>query len=191
VNTVLLDVKAIVARAQLGDALDDVDFFWISRFAGARALADVVAVFAAGRTASSFYLADAFDAQLAQARRAYVAADDAWNIAREWLARTLALRLGYPADSDEFIVARGALSPLPSSVRVVRTTPAYLTLAFEPDDAVVAAAQKRDAAFAELKIAESRARRSLAEQLVRHAGVLLAAVESGERARSVGGEGVR
>jgi hypothetical protein len=191
VNTVSLDVKAIVARAQLGDALDDVDFFWIGRFADTHALRDVVAALAPGRATSSFYLADAFDAKLAHARQAYAVADDAWNTARDWLGRTLASRLGYPADSDDFIVARGALSPLPSSVRVVRSTAAYLTLAFEPDDAVVAAAQKRDTAFAEVKAAESRARRTLAEQLVRHADVILAAANSRERARPARGEGVQ
>jgi len=64
----LLDVKTIVARAQLGDALDDVDFFWIGRFAAKHGLHALTALLEPGTTGTSFYLSDAFDATLAPAR---------------------------------------------------------------------------------------------------------------------------
>jgi hypothetical protein len=72
-------VRSIVARAQLGDALDDVDFFMLARFADAhpQALAMIAALLAPGRLGEAFYLAAAFDSELEPARKAYAAAGGA------------------------------------------------------------------------------------------------------------------
>jgi hypothetical protein len=185
----LLDVKTIVARAQLGDALDDVDFFWIGRFAAKHGLHAITALLEPGTTETSFYLADTFDAALAPARQAYAAADAAWNVARGRLAAALEPQLGFYPDGDEFIVKRGAITPLPPSVRVVRATPAYLTLAIQADRATIECEDERYRAFGAVRTAETHARRILAEALVRQAGSVRDALVNSERARPLDGEG--
>jgi len=183
-------VRSIVARAQLGDALDDVDFFAIGLFADTRLrdLTRIVALLEPGRGAKTFYLVDAFDAELGPARNAYRVADDALRAARDRFVAELGSRIGFVPTGEEFILMRSARVEIPAGARIVRETSEYFTLTIELDDETSACRRDRDAAFAAVAIAEARARRSLAEHLIRHSSDIFAALGSAGRADASFGE---
>jgi DNA mismatch repair protein MutS2 len=173
----------IVARARVGDRLDDVDFYELGRFADAvdalrRAwdaaggdgsrrpppLHSLQSALAPGREGAGFYLADAFAPGLRAARAVLADAEAAYDREREWIAAGVRDVLGIDPAGDEFVVLRDAYDgPLPGDVRIVRETPTYRVLAF----AIVS--PERDAAFAALAEEEEAARRVLAERIAHEA----------------------
>lgn len=187
----------IVSRATVGDALTDVDFFEIGRYADALdatarawdaaggAAAErppvapgIVDLLARGRQAGTFYLADAFSSELTRARDAYAVADAGVTRERARLAAVLAARIGALPDSEEFIVMRDVLPDVPPGVRVVRETPAYRLLVLELDPPAAAAVAARDAALASVAAAEDDVRRDLAVTVAREGPALLAAARA-------------
>jgi DNA mismatch repair protein MutS2 len=176
----------IVARARVGDALGDVDFYELGRFvdavdALARAwdaaggdavrrppnLAGLRAALAPHRARGEFYLSDEFAPGLRAARATLADAEAACDAQREAIAARVRDALGVDPAGDEFVILRGAYDgPLPGDVLVVRETPTYRVLRL----AVVA--PQRDAAFAALAEEEEAARRSLAERVAREAGAV-------------------
>lgn len=199
------DPTEIVSRATVGDPLGDVDFFELGRLADALeataaawdaagggpgrppTIAALAGSLAAGRAApGAFYLDDAFDAELALRRAAYAAADAAVAAERRRLVRSLDPALGTLPDADEFIVMRDALPALPPGLRIVRETPVYRLVTLDLDGSALAAAERRDAALAQLTAAEDRVRRILAEAVAGHGPALLAAAaELGELDRTL------
>jgi hypothetical protein len=183
-----------VSRATVGDALSDVDFFEIGRFADAldatdrawasaggdpagrpptaRAVADLLA---RGRGPGTFYLADDFSADLAAARAAHALAQAGFAVERERLGAALAAQLGPLPDADEFILMRDTHPEPPAGVRVVRETPAYRLVALELDAVALDALRARDAALGAVEDEEERVRRDLATALAREGPALLAA----------------
>jgi DNA mismatch repair protein MutS2 len=188
------DPAGIVSRATLGDALDDVDFFEIGRFAEALDAAaqawdaaggtaaerppvvpEVRALLGRGLEGGGFYLTDAFSAALGAAREALATADADFVRERRRLASALEARLGTLADGEEFIVMRDAVPGVPPGARVVRETPGYRVLALEFDASAVVAAQRRDDALARVAREEDAVRRELAAGVARAGSRLLEA----------------
>ncbi len=191
------DPVDIISRATVGDPLTDVDFFELGRFvdaldATARAwdaagggvagrppmVAEIGELLAPGRSAGTFYLADAFGARLAAARRDFATADDAYRTNRQRLAAAVADPLGMLPDAEEFIVMRDALPNVPPGVRVVRETPAYRMLALELDPPALTAVARRDAAVGRVAHEEELVRRDLAAAVARTGPAVLAAVNT-------------
>ncbi len=199
------DPTGVVSRATLGDALDDVDFFELGRFADALdataqawdaaggtprgrppVIPEVSGLLAEGRRAGAFYLADAFSAPLAAARGEYAAAQTDFERQRRRLGQALAPFIGMLPESDEFIVMRDVLPKVPPGVRVVRESPLYRLLALENDAAAHAAEMRRDAALARVAEQEEVARGQLAAAIARLGPALLAAArELGELDRTL------
>ena len=196
----LPDVWTAVARASMGEVLGDPDFLELRRFCAAIERVDaltaeriartrvanegviaVASALARGRAdGDGFYLADAFDAALANARVAFAGAQAELDSVRgregERVAREL--QRGEIA-SDEFIVMRDELrGALPAGVRVVREAPTYLLCSLEYGDAALAALERRDAAAGEVAAAEERVRARLSAIVREHGEALLAAAES-------------
>ncbi len=182
----------IVARARVGDALSDVDFYELGRFVdGLDALArawdaaggepqrrppvldGLRAALAPGRGGQGFYLEDAFEPGLRAARAALAAAEAALDARREAVAARVRDALGVDPVGDELVVLRDVYDgPLPDGLHLVRETPTYRVLAIP----VVSA--ERDDALARLTEAEERARRGLAERVAREAGAVTAATHA-------------
>lgn len=176
----LPDVSSAVARASMGDLLADPDFLELRRFCESAETLDVAndatrtvcTALETGRSAGAeFYLADAFDPQLAAARQNLSAAQAELESVRgresEAIARTLARE---EIAGDEFIVMRADLhGHLPVGVRVVREAPTYLLCALEYGEAARAALARRDAAAQEVAAAEERVRATLSAIVRRHA----------------------
>jgi DNA mismatch repair protein MutS2 len=191
------DPTDIVSRAKVGDALGDVDFFEIGRFAdaleaiarawdGARGpaagrppvLPQVADLLARGRDGGSFFLADRFAEPLAQARGAYALADEQVVRERERLGRALEAVLGALPQAEEFIVMRDVLAQVPPGVRVVRETPAYRLLALELDEAALTAGAARETALARVEAQEEAVRRDLAAAVATYGPHMLAAAQA-------------
>jgi DNA mismatch repair ATPase MutS len=188
----LPEPSAILARVRVGDALSDVDFHELLRFvdgldtlariwdaAGGSPerrpprLARVAQSLAPGRENGGFYLADAFDPELAVARAAFAAAEAEVDARRETIAARVREAIGVDPVGEEFVVLREVYDDaLPAEVRVVRETPTYRVLTI----GVVSAA--RDAASGRLSEAEERARTVLAERLAREAHAIAAATDA-------------
>ena len=139
----------IVARARVGDALDDVDFYELGRFADALdALArawdaarrlrpaarppvlDGLRVALApgrdGARGAGFYLADAFDPGLHAARSALAAAEAAVEARREAVAARVRDALGVDPVGEEFVCcATSTPGRCRTTLHVVRETPTY------------------------------------------------------------------
>jgi DNA mismatch repair protein MutS2 len=198
----LPDVTGTIARATIGDLLEDPDFLEISRFCSTIAHIDELlparsgrwianeAVLAAGAALDpgssdgiGFYLADAFDAELPIARerlgREQAELDAARGRERERAAQGLGRE---EISGDEFIVMRADLhAPLPEGVRVVREAPTYLLCALEFGDASLAALESRDAAADDAGKAEERVRVRLSANVALHAdGLIEACSNTGE-----------
>lgn len=179
----------IVARARVGDALTDVDFYELGRFVDALdalarawdaaggdaerrppALGALRTLLAPGRERMGFYLADAFGAGLPAARAALAAAESAFDARRETIAAGVRDALGVDPVGEEFVLLRDVHDgALPEGVHVVRETPTYRVLAIR------VLAPERDAAFAALAEEEERTRRVLADAVAREADAVGAA----------------
>ena len=193
----LPDVAGTLARATMGDVLDDAALFELQRFADVAervdavvaGTPDVAATFNAavavakhalepGRIrGSGFYLADAFDSELAAARAQLFGAQAAFDAVRGRALADVGVRLGREdVTSEEFIVMRADLAgELPAGVRVLREAPTYFLCAVELDDASRAALQRRDAAADRVAVAEETVRVALSRTVAQNAVQLEAA----------------
>ena len=185
----LPDVSGAIARASMGDVLDDPSFLELRRFCAlidridglvcalsfrpriandaVRAVDEALAI--GGRKEEGFYLADEFDAELATARyrlaREQAELDAARGRERERAARALERD---EIVGDEFIVMRADMrSPLPAGIRVVREAPTYLLCALEYGASLLEALARRDAAADEVAAAEQRLRSRLSRHRAR------------------------
>ncbi len=196
----LPDAAPAIARASMGEVLDDPNFLELLRFCAAieridGLLADLpgrpyvsndavraIAAALAPGGQTGFYMADAFDAELARARER-LGRDQAELDAshgRE-VERTIAALGRDGIESDEFIVMRADLTgPLPSGIRVLREAPTYLLCALEYGEASLSALARRDSASEEVANAEERVRARLSA-LVRDRAASL-----GEAERALG-----
>jgi DNA mismatch repair protein MutS2 len=187
------DITAVLARASVGAVLGDVDFFEIGRFIAA--LAEIAeplsgwfagvhdSVYGAlqmalgpGRSAGGgFYLADAFDPELANARAEANASQTAYDVARSGLLERIARYVGAESVRDgEFVLMRDhAFGPLPREIHVVRESPAYLLCDVSLDAAALDALAARDTAIARVAEREESVRARLS-QAVAAAGSSLA-----------------
>lgn len=181
----LPDIVPQIARASVGDILDDAALLELTRFCDAylqmraslagtgcdpggddeeRACREVSDALAPGRAgAYGFYLDGRFDEALRVAREDARAAQAAFDEARRAATLEIAGALGRPEiGDDEFVVMRSALpAQLPRGVRVIREAPTYLLCACELDEASLAALSRRDAAASGLAAAEGRVRARL------------------------------
>ncbi|MBV9333395.1 MAG: hypothetical protein JO146_05260, partial [Candidatus Eremiobacteraeota bacterium] len=179
----LPDAAGAVARASMGDLLDDPQFLELQRFCatvehvdgllapwtqrepitndGVRAAAAALA--RGSRNQLGFYLADAFDDELKRAReqleRAQAELDSARGREREGAARALQRD---EIAGDEFIVMRDDVAgALPAGIRVLRESPTYRLCSLEYGEASLAALERRDAAASAAGEAEERVRARL------------------------------
>jgi DNA mismatch repair protein MutS2 len=185
----LPDIAPIVARAAIGEVLDDPDFYELLHFCeGVQALDGignastraVAAALSPGQfAAGAFCLADAFDDALNAARSAMSDAQAEFEAVRGRERAAVAASLGRDEIAgDEFIVMRGDLhGSLPAGVRVLREAATYLSCALELGEASLQALQRRDAAISAVADVEARARRRLSETARDNAVGLNAAVD--------------
>ena len=187
------DANGAIARASMGDVLADTNFLELLRFfdacerlhmlAGAssdlpqvagedlRACARALGGGRAGRF--GFYLDDAFDDALGNARSVLAAAQAAYDAVSGRARATVAEALGREISSPEFIVMRTDLTgSLPPGVRVVREAPTYVLCELDADDDVLDALRRRDDAAANVARAEERVRGRLSAVIREHAAAL-------------------
>jgi DNA mismatch repair protein MutS2 len=181
----LPDATGAIARASMGEILDDVNFLELQRFCDALESLDsllagvysdpiagkevqaLAQALEPGRSAGGgFYLGDALSDELERARRHLEQVQGEYDASRAVASERIARALGRDdvGDADEFIVMRAELhGALPAGVRVVREAPTYLLCALEYDEAMLAALERRDGAAQEVAAAEEvvRARLSL------------------------------
>jgi DNA mismatch repair protein MutS2 len=177
------DVSAAMARASMDDVLTDAHFYELLRLSDAQDRIDelleaipglpkaqtpgscvIGRTLEPGRTgALGFYLADAFDAELATARGNLSRAQAEYDSAVGRAVREVARRLDRDdLGSGEFIVMRAdAPETLPVGVRVIREAPTYFLCELEHNDATLAALQRRDEAADNLAAAEELVRARL------------------------------
>jgi hypothetical protein len=188
----LPDAAAAIARASMGDVLDDPNFLEVLRFCAAieridalladlQEYADVSneAVRTVGDAlapggAIGFYLADAFDPQLESARTRFGRDQAELDAARGRESERAASALGRDGiEGDEFIVMRADLrGNLPAGVRVLREAPTYVLCVLEYGDASLAALARRDAAAEAVANAEEVVRARLSALVREHAASL-------------------
>jgi DNA mismatch repair protein MutS2 len=179
------DAGMAVARASMGDVLDDANFLELQRFFDAcerfeavRAscddlpqtadtlLRECARVLERGRAGIGFYLDDGFDVSLAQARAAYAQAQAEYETARGRASAAVATALGREISAAEFIVMRSELNgALPPGVRVVREAPTYVLCELDADDRVLEALRRRDEAATAVAAAEERVRALLSSEV--------------------------
>jgi DNA mismatch repair ATPase MutS len=179
----LPDIVGIVARASMGETLEDPDFLELGRFCetvehidaslagcalvqrlASEATRAVSEALLPGRNeAAGFYLSDAFDADMAAARAAYAEAQAEVTAARGREHERVARELGREEIAgDEFIVMRSELQGgLPQGVRVVRAAATYLLCELEYGESSRSALERREAAFERIAVAEERVRLAL------------------------------
>ncbi len=190
----LPDAAGAVARASMGDLLDDPEFLELQRFCttvervesllapwthreplaneGVHAVAAALAP--GSRNQLGFYLADAFDGELKRARerleRARAELDSARGRERQRAAHELRRD---EITGDEFVVMRDDVAgALPAGIRVLRESPTYRLCALEYGEASLAALERRDAAAALAGEAEERVRARLGEIVRERAAAL-------------------
>jgi DNA mismatch repair protein MutS2 len=190
----LPDVAGAIARASMGEILDDVNFLELQRFCDALVRIDALlsGVYAdrlagdevqalgqalePGRSAGGgFYLAGAFSGELERARERLDEAQRELDQSSARAAGRVARALGRDdiGDADEFIVMRAELrDALPAGVRVVREAPTYLLCALKYDEVTLAALERRDAAAQEAAAAEEGVRARLSSLVREHAARL-------------------
>lgn len=193
----LPDAAAAIARASLGDVLDDPNFLELRRLCATieridgllavlpehRALTSesvraIAAALAPGaRDETTFYLAGAFDPELERARERLEREQAELDAARGRENERVAQELGRDGiEGDEFIVMRAELrGALPPGIRVLREAPTYLLCAIEYGEASLAALARRDAATEAVANAEERVRAALSAIVREHAASLGAA----------------
>jgi DNA mismatch repair ATPase MutS len=184
------DVAGVVARASMGEVLDDPDFLelhelcemlerlddllqataLVQRVAN-EATAVVAKALAPGCSGAGFYLADAFDPELAAARATNAQAQAELGAARGRESKGVARALGRDEIAgDEFIVLRSELpDALPAGVRVVRESATYLLCALEYGESALAALDRRDSAADAVATLEERVRTHLSSIVRTHA----------------------
>ncbi|MBV9270864.1 MAG: hypothetical protein JO165_07215, partial [Candidatus Eremiobacteraeota bacterium] len=185
------DATAAIARAGMGDVLSDANLLELQRFldvaARIEALVDVEGLsLACNNTGSTyvarllergragkfgFYLADAFDARLADVRARAAQAQAEFDAVRGRLAARVAHALRRDEISaSEFIVMRDGLDgSLPPEVRVVREAPTYLLCELELDEPSLQALERRDEAADAVAQTEEAARMVLSQAVREHA----------------------
>ena len=179
------DIAPALARAGVGDALDDAAFLELLRFcdawlraratlarhdralgsdAAAAACISLVSLLGPGRAGTyGFYLDERFAPELGAARARTQRAQAEFEAARGRSTQGIARALGREEIGElEFILMRAdAPSPLPEGLRVVREAPTYLLCECELDDGALAALTRRDEADAALAQAERVVRETL------------------------------
>ncbi|MGA2759784.1 MAG: hypothetical protein ABSF08_05635 [Candidatus Cybelea sp.] len=190
----LPDIAGVIARASMGEMLDDPSFLEVSRFCemlervdallpanalesriASEATRAVTAALAPGRNeAAGFYLSDAFDAELAAARAACAQAQAEVDAARGREQERVARALGREeVAGDEFIVMRSELrGALPEGVRVVRDSATYLLCALKYGESSRRALERREVAFDGVAALEERVRLHLSSIVREHAAGL-------------------
>ena len=169
------DPAPALARASMGEALDDAHFLELLRFL------DALKIVAPGKIAKQtgalahsiergragkfgFYLSDAFSQELARAREGAERAQAQFDSAQGRLAQRVGAQLGrQDLGAGEFIVVRDREQPLPKEVRIVREAPGYFLCELELDEPALSALQARDAALAQSASAEAHVRATLSE----------------------------
>ncbi|HEY8321482.1 MAG TPA: hypothetical protein VIG46_06840 [Candidatus Baltobacteraceae bacterium] len=183
------DVAPALARAGVGDALDDAAFLELLRFcdawlraratltrhdrelgtaAAAAACISLVSLLAHGRAGTyGFYLDERFDPILGAARARAQRAQAEFDAARGRSTQGIAQALGRDEIGEyEFILMRAdAPSPLPEGLRVVREAPTYLLCECELDERALAALARRDEADAALAQVERDVREALSARV--------------------------
>ena len=183
------DVAPALARAGVGDALDDAAFLELLRFcdawlraratlarhdrdlgsdAAAAACISLVSLLAHGRAGTyGFYLDERFDPALGAARGRAQRAQAEFDAARGRSTRSIAEALGRDEIGEhEFILMRAdAPSPLPEGLRVIREAPTYLLCECDLDERALAALARRDEADAALAQAERAVREALSARV--------------------------
>ncbi|HTZ56257.1 MAG TPA: hypothetical protein VMB20_14485 [Candidatus Acidoferrum sp.] len=192
------DASAAIARASMGDLLEDANFLELQRFFDACERLDALAAsddlpravspevrdcakaLERGRAGRfGFYLDDAFDAALARARATHAQAQAEYDAAAGRAHAAVAAALDREISLPEFIVMRADLvGPLPVGVRVVRETPTYLLCELDADDSVLGALRRRDEAAAGLARAEEHVRAHLSATIREYAAALDAAARA-------------
>ena len=193
------DAGGAVARASMGDVLDDAAFLELQHFFDAcvqlesltarcddlprtavAAVRECARALESGRAGRfGFYLDERFDATLASNRALLARAQAEYDSARGRASAAVAAALDREISLPEFIVMRGDLhGPLPPGVRVVRETPTYLLCELDADDAVLAALRRRDEAATAVARAEEGVRERLSAVIRTHAAALDAAMRA-------------
>ncbi|HEV2261979.1 MAG TPA: hypothetical protein VGR69_06820, partial [Candidatus Rubrimentiphilum sp.] len=128
---------------------------------GARELA---ALLDRGVSRQGFYLADSFDATLAQARHELRSRDAEYVKLRDALAQRVAKKFGREIESDEFIVPRARYTKT-QGVGVIDEQPTYLLCTLELDEPASDALKKREAAARAVAEAEDRVRAAITDTI--------------------------
>ncbi|HKU81513.1 MAG TPA: hypothetical protein VJP76_05010 [Candidatus Tumulicola sp.] len=192
------DALGAIARASMGEILDDADFLEVQRWcdaveradalldglragagnAGVRAVREALESGRSGKF--GFYLADEFEPGLAAARGELQRRQAELDALRGRAIERAARELGRDdLTGDEFVVMRTDLPPvLPRGVRVLRDAPAYVLCALDYGDDDVRALERRDAAAAHAAACEERARAHLSASIRERSGELLAAANA-------------
>ncbi|MBV8727859.1 MAG: hypothetical protein JO233_08735, partial [Candidatus Eremiobacteraeota bacterium] len=181
----LPDIRTSIARAQLGENLDDAAFFLILQFCEISARLSTLLAAAMPRESVAvcdrlfeslaraksgkfgFYLADQFDQRLAARRREAAEAESRFDRIRQELADRIAETLNRAQiATDEFIVMRDDVDgTLPQGVRVIREAPTYYLCELELDERALDALQQRDRCSLAVAAAEEAVRRDLSMQV--------------------------
>lgn len=193
------DAAPALARASMGDTLDDPSFLELQRFfdacvrldastaacsdvpqtanEGVRACAHAIERGRAGRF--GFFLDDTFDGALATARATLAQAQAEYDAAQGRAHAAVAAALRREISLPQFIVMRSDLDgALPKGVRVVREAPTYVLCELDADEAVLAALERRDAAAERVAEEEEAVRARLSATMREHAGALDAAMRA-------------
>ncbi|HET7814980.1 MAG TPA: hypothetical protein VFL13_11460 [Candidatus Baltobacteraceae bacterium] len=167
------DPLPAIARASMGETLDDPNLLELLRFLDAakrvefvpfgEGAARVMRELEPGRAGKfGFYLSDSLSSALAKAREHADLSQAAYDSARGRLAQRVGAQLDRDdAGSGEFIVMRAGVSALPEGVRVVREAPTYFLCELELDEETLAALARRDDAAQALAQAEQHERERL------------------------------
>ncbi|MDQ2992248.1 MAG: hypothetical protein M3R30_05455, partial [Candidatus Eremiobacteraeota bacterium] len=183
------DIASALARAGVGDALEDAAFLELLRFCdawlrvrgilaaqdrglgsteAAAACESLVAILEHGRAGTyGFYLDERFDPGLAAVRALTQRAQAEYAAARGRSTQAIARALGRDEIGEhEFILMRAdAPVPLPEGLRVVREAPTYLLCECDLSEGALSALTRRDEADAALAQAERSVREALSARV--------------------------
>ncbi|MFN2450149.1 MAG: hypothetical protein ABR508_10265 [Candidatus Baltobacteraceae bacterium] len=168
------DPLPAISRAAMGETLEDAHLLEILRFLDCGQRVEDTAAFGAqlgalaaeletGRAGTfGFYLSDAFDSALANARAEAERAQAHFEAARARVAQRAGTALEREGlGGAEFIVMRDTVQSLPPHVRVVREAPTYYLCELDLDETALAALARRDEAAAASAGCERRVRERL------------------------------